>query len=122
MIRLEEVPFELDGKTYKLRCNMNVLADAQDFYDGDFSQALDPQNTFKSVTVFLAAMLNDYAEEMGWEERFTPRGLGRRLKKNQVPAEKIMDLVVASLTTSSGGDEADKAQATDEPEDGQSGN
>ena len=29
-IRLETMPFELDGKTYQLRCNMNVLADVQE--------------------------------------------------------------------------------------------
>ena len=122
MIRLEEVPFELDGKTYKLRCNMNVLADAQEFFDGDFSEAIGTRNTFKSVTVFLTAMLNDYAEEMGWEERFTPRQLGRRLQKNQVPAEKIMKLVARSMTTAAGAAKAAKAQSTDTPEDGQSGN
>lgn len=122
MIRLEEMPFELDGKTYKLRCNMNILADAQEFFDGDFSAAIGTRNTFKSVTVFLAAMLNDYAEEMGWEERFTPRQLGRRLQKNQVPADKIMKLVARSMTTSAGTAKADEAETTDTPEDSKSGN
>ena len=62
MIQLKEIPFELNGKTYKLRCNMNVLADAQAAFGGDFGAALDPDNSFRSLTVFLAAMLNDYAE------------------------------------------------------------
>lgn len=98
MIRLEEVPFELDGKTYKLRCNMNVLADAQDAFGGDFSQALDPEHSFRGLTVFLSAMLNDFAEDMGWPERFDARSLGRKLNKYQVPEADIMALVVASMT------------------------
>ena len=97
MIRLEETPFELDGKTYKLRCNMNVLADVQDAMGGDFGAALDPDRSFSSLIIILAAMLNDYAEEMGWEERFSARGLGRRLHKHEVPEGDIMSLVVRSM-------------------------
>lgn len=97
MIRMQELPFELGGKTYKLRCNMNVLADAQEAFNGDFGQALSPENSFKSLTVFLAAMLNDYADEMGWEERFTARSLGRQLANYQVPASEIMGLVVSAI-------------------------
>ena len=98
MIQLKEIPFELNGKTYKLRCNMNVLADAQAAFDGDFGAALDPDNSFRSLTVFLAAMLNDYAEEMDWEERWTERSLGRVLAKHQIREGDIMGLVVASIT------------------------
>lgn len=97
MIRLEEVPFELNGKAYKLRCNMNVLADVQDAMGGDFGASLDPTYSFSSLMVFLAAMLNDYAEEMGWEERFSPRSLGRMLPKHAVPETVIMGLVVRSM-------------------------
>lgn len=97
MIRLEEMPFELEGKKYLLRCNMNVLADVQEAMGGDFGAALDPSNSFRSLSVFLAAMLNDYADEMGWEERWDARSLGRKLMKHQVPADEIMRLVVASM-------------------------
>lgn len=97
-IRLEEVTFELDGKTYKLRCNMNVLADVQEYFDGDFGKALTEKNTLKSSLVFLAAMLNDYADDMGWEERFTPKQLGRKYKRFDLPVEKIMGVVIRSIT------------------------
>ena len=76
-IRLETMPFEYDGKTYVLRCNMNVLADVQDENDGNIAAALDERHPVKSVLSFLAAMMNDYADEMHWPERFTARQLGR---------------------------------------------
>ena len=97
-IRLESLPFEVNGKTYQLRCNMNVLADVQELYEGDFVNALDGKATMKSALTFLAAMLNDYADEKGWEERFTARSLGRMFKLNDLPIEKIMALVVRSIT------------------------
>lgn len=97
-IRLEEVPFELDGKTYKLRCNMNVLADVQEQFNGDFTEALSGKNTLRSSLCFLAAMLNDYADEQGWQERFTDKQLGRRYKRFDLPIEDIMGLVVRSVT------------------------
>mgnify|MGYP003306883232 CR=1 FL=1 len=78
-IRLEEIPFEFDGKTYKMRCNMNVLADVQEACGGNIGDALRSGNTLKSVLLFAAAMLNDYADEQGWPERFTAKQLGRKL-------------------------------------------
>lgn len=100
-IRLEEVPFEINGKTYKLRCNMNVLADVQEAYNGDFYNALSEKNTLKSTLTFLAAMLNDYADEMGWEERYTPKQLGRMYKRFDLPIETIMGIVIRSITPDS---------------------
>lgn len=96
-IRLEEMPYQFGGKEYKLRCNMNVLADVQEAYDGDFGKALDTKSALKSVLEFLAAMMNDYADEMGWPERFTAKGLGRKLRRDQIPGEEIMGLVVRSI-------------------------
>lgn len=97
-IRLEGKPFEIDGKTYILRCNMNVLADVQEEYDGDFSAALNEKTSLKSLLVFFAAMLNDYAEEQGWQERFTAKQLGRKFKRFDIPAEEVMGLVYDAIT------------------------
>ena len=96
-IRLEEIPFELDGKTYQLRCNMNVLADVQAAYGGTISGALSGENPTQSVLEFLAAMLNDYADEQGWPERYTARDVGRKLAKNMLPTTEIMGLVTRSI-------------------------
>ena len=97
-IRLESLPFDIGGKTYQLRCNMNVLADVQELYGGDFVAALDEKATMKSALTFLAAMLNDYADEKGWEERYTAKSLGRMFKLNDLPVNEIMTLVVKSIT------------------------
>ena len=66
-IRLEEKPLEYNGKTYLLRCNMAVLDRLQDSHDGDFSAVMRLPAT-KGMIVILCAMMNDYAEDMGWEE------------------------------------------------------
>ena len=96
-VKMKEIPFELDGKRYKLRCNMNVLADVQEAYDGDFMESLNSRQSMKSVLEFLAAMLNDYADEMEWPERFTAKQLGRKLYQDEVPGVQIMSLVTEAV-------------------------
>lgn len=95
-IKLEELPFEYEGKEYILRCNMNVLSDVQDAYDGNLGAALNEKRPLNSVTKFLAAMMNDYAEEQNWPERVTARQVGHRLSRDL--AVEIMALVVRSIT------------------------
>ena len=96
-VKIKEIPFELDGKRYKLRCNMNVLADVQEAYDGDFMESLNSRQSMKSVLEFLAAMLNDYADEQGWPERFTAKQLGRKLYQDEIPGVQIMSLVTEAV-------------------------
>lgn len=96
-LRLEELPFEFEGKTYLLRVNMNVLADVQEIYGGAITDALAGGKPYRSVTEFLAAMMNDYADEMGWPERFTRKSLGRKLAPNQLPAKEIFGLVTRAI-------------------------
>lgn len=98
-IKLEELPFEYEGKEYILRCNMNVLADVQDAYDGNIGAALNEKRPLNSVTKFLAAMMNDYAEEQNWPERVTARQVGHKLSR--AFAVEIMALVVRSITPES---------------------
>lgn len=110
-IRLDEIPFEFQGKTWQLRCNMNVLADVQEAYDGDLGAALDEKRTMKSILAFLAAMLNDYADEQGWPERFTASSLGRCVRSpKEIPSAAVMQLVIHAITT-----DATDAPAADDP-------
>lgn len=98
-VRLKTVPFEFRGKTYTLACNMNVLADVQEAYNGDFSRVLTGR--VEPLMEFLAAMLNDAADSAGWPERFTGREVGREfcstedLKKIKAV---VMPLVTVALT------------------------
>lgn len=124
-VRLHSLPFELDGRVYQLRCNMNVLADVQIAYNGNLAPALNDKGTLRSVLEFLAAMLNDYADEQGWfdtatpeglptepvlSKRFTARALGRRLRREQIPQREIFRLVGKALVpeTATGEGEAAK--------------
>lgn len=75
-IRLKEEVMELDGKTFRLRCNFNVLCDAQKYY-GDFQHLNDGALTFDRARVYLSFMMNDYADEQGWEKRYSPQQAGR---------------------------------------------
>ena len=57
--KLNTVDYELEGRIYRLSCNMNVLADVQDEYDGNLLRALNTVHGLKSTLAFLAAMLTD---------------------------------------------------------------
>lgn len=108
-LRLESAPFTFEGRNYTLRCNMNVLADVQEAYGGDIAPALSGRGTLRSVLEFLAAMMNDYADEQGWfdpdpytgevvlQRRFTFRSLGRKLRREDIPMVKIFALVTAAV-------------------------
>ena len=110
-LRLKSVPYELDGKTYQLRCNMAVLMDVQEAFDGDLTQALSRAHSMRGLLEFLAAMLNDFADEQGWTERWTARQLGRRCTWMDRTGlmDTIADLIHASLQT-------DTAETDTEPE------
>lgn len=90
-LRLEELPFELDGKTYMLRCNMAVLDALQEAHGGDFG-AVAALPAREGVVEILAAMLNDYAEDMEWPERWTPRQLKKRFSYAQLVDADILGL------------------------------
>ena len=98
-IRLKTQPFNFDGKTFQLCCNMNVLADVQSVYEGNIRIALESPDKVRSLLEFLTAMLNDYADSQNWEERYTSRQVGRLLKPSQLNmiSETVMGLVVDSI-------------------------
>lgn len=100
--RLPTMPFDLAGKTYLLRCNMNVLADVEAMHNGNLMEALSQPGKLRASMEFLTAMLNDYADEKGWEERYTPKTLGRLLqptpKEIKAIQDTITDLVVKAVT------------------------
>lgn len=98
-VRLKSYPFKFDGAEYTLRCNMNVLAEAQELNGGNFDGLLDKKKSTRSVLLFLAAMLNDDLEERGNKLRFTPREIGQKLTQKEFrdAMQKVMELVIASV-------------------------
>ena len=113
-IRLKTLPFVFEGRTYQLRCNMNVLADVQEAFGGDLSNALQG-GTIRTVREFLAAMLNDYADSQGWQIRYTGKDLGRRIswEEFQEIQPVVMDLVMGALSGSS--EETEQTETNDDP-------
>lgn len=121
-VRMREIPYELDGKQYRLRCNMNVLADVQEAYDGDFMESLNSKSSMKGILEFLAAMLNDYADEMGWPERFTAKQLGRKLRREEIPGVEIMALVTEAVLPRKKEEADAEGEAKTEETEGNAGN
>lgn len=114
--RLHSEPFELNGKTYNLVCNMNVLADVQEAYEGNIMTALNTIRGIRSTLTFLAAMLNDSADTNGWSERFSARELGRTMTMKQVTeiGSKIFPLVAEAITGDMENEEPEVAEAAEE--------
>ena len=111
-LKMEEVPFEMNGKTYILRCNMAVLEEVQEAFDGDIIKAMENPNS--SVCVFLAAMLNDYADEQGWPERYSVKHVKRKVTMGIIMAADVIGLMNRSFLTEgkAAGNKIDEAPAT----------
>ena len=96
MIRLEEKPFELDGKRYLLRCNMAVLETIEELH-GDFEAIMQLPVRAASLDL-LAAMLNEYAEDQGWDERWTVAQLKKRISYAMLMELDLVGMLFRSLT------------------------
>lgn len=83
--KLKTADYTYNGRTYRLRCNMNVIAEVQEAYNGDLLRALDQRGGLKSTQTFLAAMLTEAADTQGMKDakglplRITTREIGREL-------------------------------------------
>lgn len=115
-LRQKTLPFQFEGRTYALKCNMNVLADVQEASGGNISTAFSGQRGMKNALIFLAAMMTDYADEQGWTDgegmplAFTWRALGRVLRPEDIPAANIFELVVDALTPPKSGGAGENTQ------------
>lgn len=114
-VRLKTAEFELGGKRWVLRCNNNVLADVQEAFSS-MAEALSGRHSMRTALTFLAAMLNDWADEQGWPERFTSRSVGRLLPPARMHELDgvVMPLVVSALSSEQA---AETPQATQDAPD-----
>ena len=99
-IRLQERKFTFDGRDFVLRCNMAVLADVQKACGGNLLQTIHGDSPIGGMLYWLAAMMNDYADEQGWEdyEPYTVKTLGRKIPHlMDMPTKDILDLVISAL-------------------------
>lgn len=95
MIRLEERPFELDGKRYLLRCNMAVLETVEEAH-GDFEAVAQLPVRTASLEL-LAAMMNDYAEDQGWDASWTAQQLKKRISYAMLMELDLVGMMFRSL-------------------------
>ena len=112
-IRIREKPFEYNGKTYMLRCNFNVLADMQAYHNGNLMSVLYSPDTLHVAKEFLAFMLNDYAQEMKWQERYTPSDLGRHLSPDPTVVNGIVAILHEIVYPAISGDAQNDESQTD---------
>lgn len=75
-LKLETKKIDFDGHIWELRCNMSVLDALEQAHDGNFTAVMTLPPT-KATPEVLAAMLNDYAEDMGWEVRYTSKQIAK---------------------------------------------
>ena len=71
-IQLEEKSIEIGGKKYVLHVNMSVLDRLQEAHGGDINQLMQT-SVNEAMAETMAAMLNDWSEDQGWEENWTVR-------------------------------------------------
>lgn len=112
------VDYEYEGHKYRLTCNMAVIGDVQEAYNGKLLQALNQTGGYKSTLTFLAAMLTDAADSQGIKDEdglplmFTAREIGRKLTLREVNAvgQQIWPLIEEAVM----GKQDDTAQEDDE--------
>ena len=117
-IRLKTEKYTFDGREVVLCCNMNVLADVQEAYGGDITNALN-KGTTKTVLQFFAAMVNDYLDTIGDTRTYTAKEVGRLLPPYQLReiSAMVMRLVGSALrketdSEETGGEEESKNLTT----------
>lgn len=106
-IRLKTLKANILGRDCELCCNMNVLADVQEYFDGKLLDALNSPATLKTTIAFLAAMFNDCADSNGWAERVTPKELGRKMSSKELfeLTEEVPKLISSAVRSISSKDE-----------------
>ena len=87
-LRLEEKQIQIGDRTYVLRMNMSVLERIQATCGGEIKDLMH-KSLYDGNAITVAAMLNDYAEDQGWEQDWTDR----KVKKLFNPAMmKMLDV------------------------------
>ena len=98
---MPEMQFSFEGRDYTLRCNVCVYEVVSDQCGGDLMTLYDAKKPFEGVLTWLAAMLNDYAEDQDWPDfvPYTAKQLSKKFSpRDRGFLEDVMNLVTKSLT------------------------
>lgn len=98
-IRLKTAPYTFDGMEMNLCCNMNVLADVQEYFDGSFGRALEKRRTLQANIVFLTAMINDYLDSIGSTKRYEVREVGRKLPTLPAATRELSNIITCLVSS-----------------------
>lgn len=98
-IQLEEKKLELDGKTYTLHVNMCVLDRVQEAHNGNLKKLMD-QSVNSVSTEVMACMLNDWAEDMGWDERWSEKDVKKRFSLAALKELDVFGMFIRAITPS----------------------
>lgn len=96
-LRMQELPLELNGKVYNLRCNYGVLADL-DVYGGIIKVL--KSGTFKAAQTLMVVMLNDWAKRNGSDEMFTTAKLSEMLESYKGNYMQLTTQIIEFVTDS----------------------
>lgn len=108
-IKLEEKTIELGGKTYVLRVNMSVLDRLQEASGGEIGSLLKrTPNDVMAAT--MAEMLNDWAEDQGWDEQWTEKKVKKLFSVGMLNILDISGMFFRALSPASQGTEAQKTK------------
>lgn len=96
-IRLEEKSIELNGRTYVLRVNMSVLDRIQEACGGQISDLLT-KNMFEGNAITMAAMLNDWSEDQGWEQDWTAKKVKKIFQPGMMQMLDVTGMFARAMT------------------------
>lgn len=97
--KMPEMHFSFEGRDYTLRCNLSVFEAVSKQCGEKLMSLFEGNNALDGSLIFLAAMLNDYAEDQDWPD-FVPY-TAKQLKKKVSPhdrgfLEDVINLVFKS--------------------------
>lgn len=83
---MPEMQLSFEGRDYILRCNLSVFEAVSKQCGEKLMSLFEGKNALDGSLIFLAAMLNDYAEDQDWPD-FVPY-TAKQLKKKVSPHDK----------------------------------
>lgn len=96
-IRLEEKSIDLNGRTYVLHVNMSVLDRIQGACGGSINGMLQ-KNMYDGNAITMAAMLNDWSEDQGWEEEWTAKKVKKLFSASMMNMLDVTGMFFRALT------------------------
>lgn len=96
-LRLKTADLTVGGRTYKVCCNMNVLADVQEMYSGKLGRGIYDTSA-RGLIRWITAMVNDARDDLG-EEPLTVKQVGRMIPLSELDGLRrtVTALMSASL-------------------------